>query len=73
MIYTNDHGPPHVHVKAADGIATMTIPRGSVGSKVLETYGLSQAEVKHMVQLVEQHADQLMERWRQIHEEVAHQ
>jgi len=71
MIYTNDHGPPHVHVKASGGLVKITIPLGTFRPEVLEVYGMSQSDVRQMLHFVAEHAELLMQRWRRIHEYVA--
>ncbi len=63
MIYTADHRPPHVHVHKAGCTVTVWLD----GLAASENEGFSQKELRKVLALVEQHQDELLEHWRQIH------
>jgi hypothetical protein len=62
-----EHGPPHVHVSKAGGSAVIMLPVGHKRIEVRESYGMSPANVRKVVAIVEANADLLIVEWRKIH------
>lgn len=63
MIYTNDHGPPHVHGWKAGG--EIVINLDPVG--ILRVEGMRRKDATKAVEIVEEYRDDLLERWHDIH------
>lgn len=66
VIFTKDHGPPHVHVRKANGRAKIELPRGDEGARILRTT-LNDRDTARAVRLVEANTETLAEEWRRIH------
>jgi hypothetical protein len=63
MIHTDDHPPPHVHVRAPGGeVKVMLDPLRVGGSR-----GVQVQEVVDAVRLVEANREHLLACWRRIH------
>lgn len=67
MIYTNDHGPSHVHVVGPDGRAKIALncPRGPVTP--LDIRGIDGGTVRRIVVLIERDLEVLCATWENIH------
>lgn len=64
MIYTNDHGQPHVHAVGKIGEAKVRIKDG----KVLEAHGFSFRLLRLISIQVLERKDELLEFWKEYHE-----
>jgi hypothetical protein len=60
FIYSNEHGPIHVHVRNGDGEAVFLI-----GSKIQlrESWGLKVNELARAEKLAEEHKDLIVRTW----------
>jgi beta-lactam-binding protein with PASTA domain len=67
VIYSDDHAPPHVHVKRAGGEVKVTIPTPDEYLRVLSVRGLATHEAMRAARLVEQHRKRLLREWKGIH------
>lgn len=67
MIYTNDHGPAHVHAVGPDGRAKIALncPNGPV--LPVDIRGVDPGTVRKLVALIEQELVELCATWRSIH------
>jgi hypothetical protein len=63
MIFTNDHGPPHVHVFKAGVEAVIEL----LPLAIRDNYRMSRAELRGAVDLVAEHHEVLVQAWRQMH------
>ncbi len=63
-----EHEPPHVHVRNADGEVVIVLAAGGAPQKIREVAGMRTADVTAAFWLVEEHAEYLLERWRQYHD-----
>jgi hypothetical protein len=68
-VYTNDHGPPHVHAWKAGGWVALTIPTEQEAAIILRTAGMRDSDVRSAVRLVEENAPALWTSWRHYHGE----
>jgi len=64
-IYPQDHGPPHVHIIAADAEAKINIEKG----RAVAVYGFKRKTVKHLEQIVTQNKEELLEAWNEYQKE----
>lgn len=62
-----EHAPPHVHVRNADGEAVIVLAAGDRAQAVRDVAGVRNSDVVAAFQIVEEHADYLLESWRQDH------
>ncbi|WP_105385889.1 DUF4160 domain-containing protein [Neorhizobium alkalisoli] len=62
VIYTADHEPPHVHVYG-DGEARIDIAT----LKVLSQGGMSDADVRRAVAVIEENRELFQQTWRKYH------
>jgi len=67
VIYSDDHPPPHVHVKRRDGEVKVSIPRSGEHVQVLRVHDLATHEAMRAVRLVEEHRQLLLLAWETIH------
>lgn len=67
VIYSDDHAPPHVHVKRAGGEVKVSLPPANEYVQVLRVRGLATHEAMRAVRLVEQHRERLLREWEGIH------
>lgn len=67
VIYTDDHPPPHVHVKGTGGEAKVSLPPPGHPVQVLRVTMLTTREAMRAVRLVEEHRATLLASWRTIH------
>ena len=62
-----EHEPPHVHVRSTSGEVVINLAVGSKPQMVRSTVGMRTNEVALAYWLVEEHTEQLLERWRALH------
>jgi hypothetical protein len=62
IIFTNDHLPPHIHVRRAEGGAKVNL----VQIEVVEHYNLNRRQLNEIIELVNQHRDFLLKKWNEI-------
>jgi len=62
VIYPADHEPPHVHVFRAEGEAKLDI----LTQEVLDAWRMSGREQRRAQDIVADHREFLMKRWRDI-------
>ncbi|MEO6211728.1 MAG: DUF4160 domain-containing protein [Gemmatimonadaceae bacterium] len=69
MIYgtKREHGPPHVHVTNANG-EVITLATAGKGQTVRQYVGMREKEVATAFDIVADHAEFLMRRWRSFHD-----
>jgi hypothetical protein len=67
VIYPNDHRPEHVHVIGGgyEVVVHLHCPNGP--PELLENYGGSRRQVRHIVQGLADHLTHLCEEWERIH------
>jgi hypothetical protein len=63
VIWPNDHQPPHVHCFKANVEAVILLDSG----RVREANGMSARDVCRAVEIVSEHQDLFLNRWREIH------
>lgn len=67
IIHTDDHPPPHVHVRRANGEVKVSLPPPGECVRVLRVRHLATHEAMRAVRLVEEHREQLLLEWEEIH------
>lgn len=67
MIYTDDHGPAHVHVVGPGGVALFWLNCPDGPPTVRGKKGLSDHEVRRIGDLMADHAAILCAKWRELH------
>jgi hypothetical protein len=67
VIFPNDHSPPHVHVFGQGGEAKIVL-EGREGISVDWSVGISQADLRRVMQEVRRERARLVAMWRRIHE-----
>ena len=63
MIFTNDHGPPHVHAFKAGTEAVIELSPIAIR----DSYRVSRVDVRGAVNLVAANREQLIQTWKEIH------
>ena len=66
-IYFNDHLPPHVHVFKAGGQAKISLNDDNGDSELVQVEGMSNKEVKRILEIVMEHQQELLQKWEEIH------
>jgi hypothetical protein len=61
--YSNDHEPPHVHVRYAGSRVVIEI----VSERIRDVAGLSDADVAYARRLVRAHCAELLAAWDTVH------
>lgn len=67
MIYTADHEPMHVHIRAAGNVLVVNLGVGDEAPTVRENRGMKRNEARRAVAIVKEHRDQFIAEWKQIH------
>jgi hypothetical protein len=68
VIYTDDHVPPHVHVKRrGGGEVKVSLPPPGEYVAVLRVRDLPTHEAVRATRLVEEHRELLLREWEKIH------
>lgn len=68
-IYSNDHLPSHVHVFKAEGEARINLGSETERPRLVEIRKMSDKDAVKALKLVINHQAELLEKWREIHEE----
>jgi hypothetical protein len=66
MIFSNDHGPAHVHV-FGDGEAKINLLGPGGGPELVWEYGMKANELRRAMKLVDNQQRFFLARWRKIH------
>jgi uncharacterized protein (DUF885 family) len=64
VIHTREHKPAHVHLIGPEAEAKIEIESWSI----LESHGFSAQALKKALEFLENHKDELLEAWKDIHE-----
>jgi hypothetical protein len=62
-----EHGPAHVHVRKGGAEVIILLTDGSQTQAVRENDGMRPADVVAAFRVVEEHAEYLLAKWREIH------
>ncbi len=62
IIFTNDHPPPHIHVKQAEGGAKINLNP----IEIVEHFDLNQRQLREIEEIVEENQSFLMEKWQEF-------
>jgi hypothetical protein len=66
IIFTNDRLPPHIHVRLhvrrAEGGAKVNL----LQVEVAEQYNLNRRQLSEIIELIHQHRDFLLRKWKEI-------
>lgn len=62
-IWSNDHPPAHVHVSRAEGLVIIDL----LTLRMRAAYDMKPADVRRACEMVEEHCDLLLAKWREIH------
>jgi hypothetical protein len=65
IIFSNDHLPPNVHVKQAEGGAKVTINP----VEITEFWKLSPRQLRRIEEIIEEHQAFLLAKWQELHGE----
>ena len=66
VIYTNDHGPPHVHV-VRPGCEARVILEGPDGLTLDWVIGINHGDLRRIMSETQAKRGELLEAWEQIH------
>lgn len=66
VIFVNDHEPAHVHV-FGDGEAKINLLGAGGNPELIWAQGMTRAEVRRAVQIVDERQALFLTRWRDIH------
>lgn len=61
-IYPNDHPPAHVHAIGPGWVVVVNL----LGPEVREAIGCNEPEARHVLRLVAEHREALLEAWRRM-------
>lgn len=64
IVFTDDHPPPHVHVEGRGTAKVALVPQVAI----LYDRGLSRADARRVLDVVEEQRDAMLEAWNRIHE-----
>ena len=67
VIYTDDHAPPHVHVKRPGGEVKVSLPLPGECVQVMRVRGVATHEAVGAARLVETNRKRLLREWESIH------
>jgi hypothetical protein len=67
VIFTNDHGPAHVHVKGAEGEAVFNLNCPSGPPTLRDSYGFKRPDIGGMMAALSAALEILCAEWRAIH------
>ena len=62
-----EHEPPHVHVWKGDAEVVIELATTEVDQTIREIAGMRSSDVTQAFWIVEEHADLLLNRWREFH------
>jgi hypothetical protein len=66
VIFVDDHEPAHVHV-FGDGQAKINLIGRDKGPELIWAVAFKRSDVRRALQIVADHQDLLMAKWREIH------
>lgn len=66
VIFLDDHEPAHVHV-FGDGEAKINLLGGNDRAELAWAVGMSHADVRKCIRLVDENRQELVARWNEIH------
>ena len=66
-IRTDDHDPPHVHVRYAGEEVVINLGIGFDDPHVRENRGMSRPNIRRAMDIVTIHNEALLEKWQRIH------
>ncbi len=69
LIWTDDHPPPHVHVRKAEGVLIVNLGSEAAKPSVRESYGLKAKDERKAFELVIENQAFLLVEWRRVHGE----
>lgn len=67
VIFSNDHGPPHVHVIGPDGEAKIALGHEGARATLVSSNGFSPALLAEALTEIDRNQALLAQRWRDIH------
>ncbi len=67
LLPPREHGPPHVHVRKAGGVAVIELPNGKRPLVVRRVFRMRDVDVLAATRLVEANAELLLTHWRLHH------
>lgn len=65
-MFTNDHGPPHVHVFGQGGEAKIGLERAGV--RLEWVVGIGRGDLRRLLSEAERERERLLEIWSTLHE-----
>ncbi len=66
VIFLDDHEPAHVHV-FGDGQAKINLATADGAPELVWAYGMKRGDVRRAMQIVAEHRDSLLAKWREVH------
>jgi hypothetical protein len=66
VIFVDDHEPAHVHA-FGDGEAKINLAAGDGHPELIYAIGMTRAEVRRAMRIVEDRQADLLQRWNEIH------
>ena len=63
IVYTDDHPPPHVHVTGTGSAKIALSPEVAI----VHARGLSNVDIRRVLNVVEEHRESMMAAWDRIH------
>jgi len=66
-IYTNDHGPSHVHVVKAGNEVVINLGSATTRPMVRENFGMSTTNLRKAFLIVNQNQRFFLQEWRRLH------
>lgn len=67
IIHTDDHPPPHVHVRVAGGEVKVQLEGEGGDPEVVRIRNVNDRNAWRALAIVYQHQDEFLEQWRLIH------
>ena len=67
MIFTDDHGPPHVHAIGGDERAVFLLHCAAGRVSMRSDTGLTRADIRKLSRFLEDNVVMLCESWRLVH------
>jgi uncharacterized protein DUF4160 len=67
VIYSNDHGPAHVHAIGPDCEAKVALGEEGEYPRLVTNDGLTRAELESVLTAIGEQLELLRQRWREIH------
>lgn len=67
QIYTDDHPPPHVHVRNSDGVVRIALGDQATAPFVLSRVGMKDHDAVRATLIVDALQEVFLKEWRKIH------